>query len=164
MLYSHIPNCCPREGTDLCCLLFPSWYVWWTLMQFKQPEKVTSLARLQCSPPPPPQDAMFYFSLSLLSVPDSTTRGSPWLPLIQGTIFTWDKVSLHETFRGLSGGLWSLEWSVWKPAECMCEWEALHTGGMWPKFNLSIVRMEGLREKKRPCLLKSHWQCCNAGV
>lgn len=31
----------------------------------------------------------------------------------------------------------------------MCEQGAFHAGGIWPKFNLSIVRMAGKRERER---------------
>lgn len=98
-----------------------------------------------------PEDPMFSFSLSLslsfsLSVSVSKTRGSPWLllRLSQGRGgFMWGKGSLQETFGGsqLPCALWSVAYEHWK--KCMCERRAFHAGGIWPKFNLSIVRMEG---------------------
>ncbi len=55
----------------------------------------------------------------------------------------WGKGSLQETFGGsqLPCGLWSVAYEHWKM--CMCERRAFHAGGIWTKFNLSIVRMEG---------------------
>lgn len=63
---------------------------------------------------------------------------------------------------GLRAALHSLERNARHLGVCTCEREALRTGGIWPKCNRSIVRVVG--GKKGPCLLKSHWQCCNAGV
>lgn len=97
-----------------------------------------------------PKDPMFSLSLSLslsffLSV--SKTRGSPWLllPHRQGRARS---CGAKEAYRRLLGGalscpcaLWSVVYEHWKMR--MCERGAFHAGGIWPKFNLSIVSMEG---------------------
>lgn len=92
---------------------------------------------------------VFSSSLSLL-LPVSKTRGSPrLLPQLrrgEGGIRVGQKGSLQEFFSGRAGSqlpcaLWSVAYENWEM--CMLERGALHTGGMWPKFNLSIVRMEG---------------------
>lgn len=161
--FPHIPKykslCCPWERIDFFFLLHSKWPVWLrgSLQKSLCFEKITAQPgrrRLNCRTL---KDLVFYFSLSV-----SKTRASTWVPFMEGRgIFMWDKERLHENLGGLSAALYSLECNMRHLGACMCEWEALHTGGIWPKFNLSIVRVV---EKKGPCLLKSHCQCCNAGV
>lgn len=50
----------------------------------------------------------------------------------------------------LSDALHSLERNMRHLGVCMCEWEALRTGGIWPKFNLSIVTVVE-KKKGRAC-------------
>lgn len=92
---------------------------------------------------------VFSSSLSLL-LPVSKTRGSPrLLPQLrrgEGGFMWGKKGAYRSSFGGRAGSqlpctLWSVAYENWEM--CMLERGALHTGGMWPKFNLSIVRMEG---------------------
>lgn len=97
-----------------------------------------------------PEDPMFSFSLSQsLVLFFCVCLQDTWLsmtvaPLCQGRGgFMWGKGSLQETFGDsqLPCALWSVAYEHWKM--CMCERGAFHAGGIWSKFNLSIVRMKG---------------------
>lgn len=98
-----------------------------------------------------PKETMFSFSLArslILSVcvclQDTCLSMTVAPPQTgEGGGFMWGKRSLQETFGGSQPpcALWSVAYERWKM--CMRELGAFHTGEIWPKFNLSIVRMEG---------------------